>query len=130
MTFGTSYSFKTWQSMEITEWYITCQSCCCAIWSATLLFEVWEHVCWPWPTRQIFGIFNTTSDLMSLRMLHTYPARTAASRTRYGVDALDPTFNLGHLGHGLCCCSVLHLRQPTIVFNQAPVMGQGGNQMV
>lgn len=68
------------------------------------------------------------SDLMLLRMLHTYlAARTAASRARYGVDALDSTLNSGH---GLCCCGVLHLRQPTIVFNQAPVMGQGGNQMV
>lgn len=75
-----------------------------------------------------FWDFQHHSDLTSLRMLHTYlAARTAASRTRYGVVALDPTFNLGH---GLCCCSVLHLRQPTIVFNQAPVMGQGGNQMV
>ena len=58
---------------------------------------------------------------------HGY-ARTAASRTRYGVDALDPTFNSGRL-HWYGVLSVL-LRQPTIVFNQAPVMGQGGNQMV
>ena len=74
-----------------------------------------------------FG-FQHRSDPMLLHMLHTatYLARTAASRTRYGVDALDPTFNSGRL-HWY---GVLHLRQPTIVFNQAPVMGQGGNQMV